>query len=112
MTGCKTDRLVLLGARHRSPLTANRSCPRPSGIGSRKTCVDDGSVREPVGSHDSFGLPFGLRFGLRLGMGRGLQGVTEEGLEIVGSTLFLFSFLSYLRSVDRSAPASEPAAGH
>ena len=47
---------------------------------------------------------------IRLGLERGLQGVFEEGLEIIGSTFFLFSFLSYLRTVTRSSPASEEQA--
>jgi hypothetical protein len=39
----------------------------------------------------------------RLSMERSIQGVIEEGLEITGSTLFLISFLEFLRHVQRSA---------
>jgi len=40
---------------------------------------------------------------VRHGLERSIQGVIEEGLEVVGAMLFLFAFLEYLR-VDRPLP--------
>jgi hypothetical protein len=40
---------------------------------------------------------------VRLGMARSLQGAVEEGLEIVGSTLFLASFTGYLKATGKVA---------
>jgi hypothetical protein len=41
---------------------------------------------------------------VRHGMRRSLQAMTEEGLELVGSTLFLIAFLEYLRASARVSP--------
>ena len=42
----------------------------------------------------------------RLSMPRSIQGVIEEGLEIIGTTLFLISFLEFLRYISSQCSAA------